>query len=158
MTAKLLAIAMVAALLAAQASAAPSAADARTIATCLKAAEDTGALGGECVGVIADPCIGRARDTDKSVEAGKACAARELAVWRALLRIALTRLKPGGRAVESAVAASQKSWTQSLDRLCPLFDNLDPGMSVGGADYCRLQETARRVLLLRRLADAVNPH
>ena len=100
MTAKLLAAIFMALMLAAQASAQPSAPDARAIATCLKAAEDKGAFGGECIGVIADPCIAKARDTDKSVEASKACAARELAVWRELMRLALTRMKPGGKTVE----------------------------------------------------------
>jgi hypothetical protein len=31
-------------------------------------------------------------------------------------------------------------------------------MSLGGPAYCRLHETAIRVLVLERLADAVNPH
>ena len=31
-------------------------------------------------------------------------------------------------------------------------------MALGGATYCRLQETAMRVLVIERLADAVNPH
>ena len=66
--------------------------------------------------------------------------------------------KGGGKDIASAVTASQKSFTDSLAKLCPLYDKLDPGMSLGGATYCRLQETAMRVLLLERLADAVNPH
>lgn len=44
------------------------------------------------------------------------------------------------------------------NKFCPVFDKLDPGMGPGGANYCRLQETARRTLNLRRLADAVNEH
>jgi hypothetical protein len=60
--------------------------------------------------------------------------------------------------MKAALAESQKAFTESRDRLCPVFDRLDPGLVPGGANYCRLQETARRVLNLRRLADAVNEH
>jgi hypothetical protein len=56
------------------------------------------------------------------------------------------------------VAASQKSFTDSIAKLCPAFENLDPGMTLGGPTYCRMHETAMRVLVLERLAEAVNPH
>jgi hypothetical protein len=39
-----------------------------------------------------------------------------------------------------------------------VFDKIEPGMYLGGANYCRLQETARRVLSLDKLGDAVNEH
>lgn len=56
------------------------------------------------------------------------------------------------------VTNSQTSWSASLTRLCPIFDKLDPGTAMGGANYCRLQETALRVITLERLAFSVNPH
>jgi hypothetical protein len=158
MTGKLVVVVVLATLSVAPASAAPSAVDARAIASCLKMAEENGAFGGQCIGAVADPCIATVKDTASYQDGSKTCAAREFAVWDELLRIALSRMKAGGKEVVAAVAAAQKTWSQSLGRLCPLFDNLDPGMSLGGAAYCRLQETARRVLMLRRLADAVNPH
>ena len=97
--------------------------------------------------------------TDSASKDSVACAARELAIWTARLQRAVASAgKGGGKDIASAVAASQKSFTDSLAKLCPLYDKLDPGMSLGGATYCRLQETAMRVLLLERLADAVNPH
>jgi hypothetical protein len=60
--------------------------------------------------------------------------------------------------VLASVAAAQKAWAGSQDKLCPLFNTLDPGMALGAEDYCRLQETARRVLLLERLGEAVSEH
>ena len=64
---------------------------------------------------------------------------------------------PMGRPA-SAVAASQKSFTDSLAKLCPIYDKVDPDMALGGSTYCRLQETAMRAILIERLSDAVNPH
>ena len=134
-------------------------ADAQKIDACLKAAAEKGASGVACIGIVADPCIAVASKTDSYIKDSAACAARELAIWMARLQRAVASAsKGGGKDIASAVAASQKSFTDSLAKLCPLYDKLDPGMSLGGATYCRLQETATRVLLLERLADAVNPH
>jgi hypothetical protein len=141
------------------APAAPSAADARKIDACLKAAAEKDTSGAACIGVIADPCIAGASKTDSFIKDSAACAARELAIWNGRLQRAVqSASKGGGKGIAGAVAASQKSFTDSLAKLCPLYDKLDPGMALGGATYCRLQETAMRVLLLERLADAVNPH
>jgi hypothetical protein len=146
-------------LLATGAAAGPNAADTKTIEACLKAATDQGASGFGCIGIIADPCIKKVSETDAYREASRTCAARELAVWSARLQRAVANVGKGGfKEVSSALAASQKSWSESLTRLCPVFEKLDPGMSLGGANYCRMQETAMRVLLLERLAEAVNPH
>lgn len=134
-------------------------ADAQTIATCLKTAEHQGTFGGNCIGLIADPCIEAAKDRNSYFEASKACAARELAVWTALMAEALRGANAGAeQKMKAALAESQKAFAESRDKLCPVFDTLDPGMVLGGANYCRLQETARRVLNLRRLASAVNEH
>ncbi len=137
----------------------PNAADAQRIDACLKAAGQQGASGVACIGIVADPCIAAVREKDSASKDAVACATRELAIWTTRLQNA-ARLasKGGGKAIATAMAASRKSWSDSLTRLCPLFDNLDPGMSLGGANYCHLQETAMRALMLERLADAVNPH
>ena len=137
----------------------PNAADAQKIDACLKAAAEKDTSGAACIGIVADPCIAAASKTDNFIKDSAACAARELAIWTARLPRAVgSASKGGGKNIASAVAASQKSFTDSLAKLCPLYDGLDPGMSLGGATYCRLQETAMRVLLLEQLADAVNPH
>jgi hypothetical protein len=137
----------------------PNPADGQKIDACIKAATEKGTSAVACIGIIADPCIAAASKTDAYVKDSTTCAARELAIWTARLQRAVgSASKGGGKNVASAVAASQKSFTESLAKLCPQFENLDPGMSLGGPAYCRLQETAMRVLVLERLAEAVNPH
>jgi hypothetical protein len=140
-------------------SAAPNPADAQKIDACLKATAEKDTSGTACIGIVADPCIAAASKTDSFIKDSAACAARELAIWTTRLQRAIQSAnKGGGKGIATAVATSQKSFTDSLAKLCPQFDKLDPGMSLGGATYCRLQETATRALLLERLADAVNPH
>lgn len=130
--------------------------DAQAVANCLKKADDDGNLGWQCIGLIADPC---ANKSGAGTEQIKTCAARELSVWSGVLETALKSTKAGGfKEIESAVTESQKSWAASRDKLCPVFDKIDPGMMPGGGAYCRLQETARRALLVRRLATAVGEH
>lgn len=135
-------------------------ADVAAIKACLKTAGEKSSFGGECVGLIADPCIKAAAPSDDGGSTKvKACAARELAAWTPLLDDALKRVASGGFAeTTKAVAAAQKTWAASRDQLCPVFDKIEPGMYLGGAAYCRLQETARRVLSLDKLGDAVNEH
>jgi hypothetical protein len=141
------------------AAAGPNPADAQKIDACLRAAGEKGASGTACIGILADPCIAAARETATAGPASTACATRELAAWSIRLQRAMqSASKGGGKTAATAIAASQKSFTESLARLCPLFENLDPGTSLGGAAYCRLQQTAIRVLALERLADSVNPH
>jgi len=144
--------------LSAPAGAAPNPADAQKIEACLKAAGDKSTSGIECIGIIADPCIETAKGKNSDVEDSKACAARELAIWNARMQAAMRDIERGGRQFAAAVTNSQQSWSSSLTRLCPVFDKVDPGTALGGANYCRLQETAMRVIVLERLAVSVNPH
>ena len=133
--------------------------DGQVIAACLKKTHDAGEFGSACVGVVADPCITNAMKQKTYWEDSKACAGRELNVWSDLMQKALKAIdKNADKTVKAMIADTQKTWQQSRDRLCPVFDGLDPGMVPGGANYCRLHETARRVLSLERLADAIAPH
>jgi uncharacterized protein YecT (DUF1311 family) len=137
----------------------PAATDAKAVAQCLDAARAADGFGGNCIGVVADPCIKAAAGHNTDVAEWKVCAARELAVWQArLTQAAASASKSGGNKMRSAIAAAQKTWASSQDALCPLFANLDPGMTPGADAYCRLQETARRTLVLERLAAAVGEH
>jgi hypothetical protein len=132
-------------------------ADLKIIDTCLKKAESEGNAGFNCIGAIADPCIKGVKQTNDDVEASKKCAARELAVWNELMPKALARVKKGGfKETEKATGPAQSTWIESVKSLCPVFDAIEPGMFLGGAVYCRLQETARRTVILQRLSDAVN--
>jgi Lysozyme inhibitor LprI len=136
------------------AAAAPQ--DKKTIETCLSS--DEIGLAAQCIGIVADPCIKTLKDDDSASTKAKACAARELAVWEEQLADALKATGAGGRDITGPVAQAQKTWRESRDKLCPIFDKIDPGMFVGGSNYCRLHETARRALLLRILGAAVGEH
>jgi hypothetical protein len=137
----------------------PQSGEKSTIAKCLEASTEAAGFGGQCIGIIADPCIKKAEGSASDVKDKKACAARELAVWNGILTDALRQIKAGAEAkMNGSVTSAQATWSQSLKTLCPIFNNLDPGMSEGGAEYCMLQETARRALLLKRLGEAVNEH
>jgi hypothetical protein len=131
-------------------------ADTKAITECLEKADDGGALGNNCIGIVADPCVEK---SDKMSARTKVCAARELAVWTALTEAASKRVKAGGfKDIIAAVAESNKGWTQLRDKLCPAFDKIEPGFLPADGTYCRMQVTAHRALLLRRLGDAVNEH
>jgi hypothetical protein len=146
-------------LLSAPASAAPNPADTQKIDACLKAADEKGTSAAPCIGIVADPCIEAAKGKNTDVEDLKACAARELAIWTARMQVAIREIQKGAeKQMNANVTNSQTSWSASLTRLCPVFDKVDPGTALGGANYCRLQETAMRVIVLERLAVSVNPH
>jgi hypothetical protein len=134
----------------------PGAADLKVINDCLKSADTNDKLGTSCIGLVADPC--RAK-TDNDTAKTRACAQRELVVWNAISEAAAKRVRAGGfKEVSKALADSEKTWAQQRDALCPVFDKVEPGMLPGAATYCRMQTTANRTLLLRRLGDAVNEH
>jgi hypothetical protein len=133
--------------------------DVNAIATCLDAARKDGGFGGGCPGAVADPCIKAVQQTDKAVQAAKACAERELAVWTARLQeITAVVKKNASPKIWAAVADAQKSGKSSRERLCPVFNNLDPGLSLGQSAYCLLHEVASQVLVLEWLAAAVSEH
>ena len=124
-----------------------AAADRTAIAQCL--AQDK--KGQACIGIVADPCMAAANE-----EGAKACAARELAVWDELLQASLKTVNASGPpAIRTAVVEAQSNWLKSREGLCPVFDGVDPGMGVGGANYCRLQETGRRALILECLSTSL---
>jgi len=133
--------------------------DRATVAHCVSAEDEKGKLGGACVGVVADPCISQASSRDSAADDARKCAARELVVWGERLEAAIEKASASGPpAVRPALAEAQKTWLASREKLCALFNDLDPGANLGGSDYCRLQETARRDLVVERLADAVSEH
>jgi hypothetical protein len=131
-------------------------ADTRAIEECLTAAEKNQKSDSACVGIVADPCIRAGNNSD---EQAKKCTARELSVWTAMMKKAIEDVKKGGFAeVTKAAGSSQEAWTKSTATFCPVFDKIEPGMVPGGAAYCRLQATGSRVIMLRKLAAAVNEH
>lgn len=133
-----------------------SPADLKVVNDCLKSSDKNDKLGTGCIGLVADPCRAKTEnDTDKN----RACARRELAVWNAILEAAGKRVRAGGfKEIAKALADSEKAWAAQRDALCPVFDKIEPGFLPGDANYCRMQTTANRALLLRKLGDAVNEH
>ena len=131
-------------------------ADLKIISDCLKTADANATLGTACIGLVADACT---RKAENDVAKSKVCAQRELLVWNALTESAAKRVRAGGfKEISKALAESEKAWTQQRDALCPVFDQVDPGTLPGDAAYCRMQTTANRALLLRKLGAAVNEH
>jgi uncharacterized protein YecT (DUF1311 family) len=131
--------------------------DSNAVDTCLSSAKEE--LPTHCIGIVADPCIKAVKDDDTSASKTDACAARELAVWNAKLAAAITSVKAGGfPGAMKAVLLAQKSWLTSREALCPAFAKIDPGMFIGGANYCRLHETGNRTLLLLKLGGALKEH
>lgn len=131
-------------------------ADSKAISDCLKKADSAGQFGATCIGIVADPCTEK---SDKTGARTQACAARELAVWTKLTEAAAKKVKARGfKEIGAAVAESEKGWAQLRDKLCPVFDKVEPGTLPGDAAYCRMQTTAHRALLLRRLGAAVVEH
>lgn len=99
------------------------------------------------------------RKAENDVAKSKGCAQRELLVWNALTEAAAKRVRAGGfKEISKALAESEKAWAQQRDALCPVFDKIDPGTMPGDAAYCRMQTTANRALLLRKLGAAVKEH
>jgi hypothetical protein len=143
----------------ATAAQAQTATDTKKIEECLTKADESDASGTACVGIVADPCINAARGKNDDDKNWKKCAAQELPVWTALMKKAIADIKGGGTAeITKAANASQDAWTKSTATLCPVFDKIEPGIVPGGANYCRLQATGQRVVMLRKLAVAVNEH
>ncbi len=132
-------------------------ADRAKILSCVQRAEKNNKSAASCIGVIADPCI--ALTSRGGTGDAKACAKRELAIWSDLLKDAITLAKKGRfPEINSMIEQTQQSWNLSREKLCPIFDSIDPGMALGGSDYCRLLETGGRVLNLRKLGFALNEH
>ncbi|BAT59509.1 hypothetical protein GJW-30_1_02042 [Variibacter gotjawalensis] len=138
---------------------APTPADVAVIDKCLKGAEESGGFGGECVGLVAHPCLKEAAGKNDDVAQKKVCGERELAIWTVKMSEALKKVLPAAsKDMSKAVADSQKTFAASRDRFCIIFDRIEPGIYPGSASYCRLRETANRTLSLIVLGVAVNEH
>ncbi len=127
------------------------------IHNCIEGARQAGLYPGRCVGLIADPCINTAKDKDDAPDKAKECAAQELKIWAARLDKSLAAIRRADVDIGVTVSKTQKAWG-SANELCPVFDRLDPGTALGAAEYCRLQATAARALLLEGLELSVSEH
>ena len=81
------------------------------------------------------------------VAKARQCAAQELQIWAARLDKSLTAIRLADADLGLTVAKAQKAWGSS-NEFCTVFDRLDQGAAMGASEYCRLQATATRALLL----------
>ncbi len=135
----------------------PSTPDLQQMQKCIDQAEKSDKSGMACAGAIADPCIAKTENGSKGDP--KLCARRELSIWVKLLGAAIAEVSKGNfKRITVATQEAQRTWMESREKICRAFDNVDPGMAPGGSDYCRLVETAGRVLTLRKLGSALAEH
>jgi len=109
-------------------------------------------LGGEpCIGVVADPCLDRARSTAES----NACAEREFVVWDAMLNDVYRRLVERLDGEQRVKARDmQRAWIGSRDKTCAFYwDYFQGTMASPMSSYCTVRETARRVMFLKYFLD-----
>jgi hypothetical protein len=119
------------------------------ISVCIEAARQAGLYPGRCVGVLADPCIGAVSEGRAAGKAGL-CAAQEREIWAARLNQTMAAISLADSNLGTTVAKSQRDWGTTVE-LCKVFDKLDPQAAAGATEYCRLQATATRALLLEGL-------
>jgi hypothetical protein len=119
------------------------------IRECVEAARQAGLYPGRCVGVLADPCI-NAVSEGRGTGSAAQCASHEREVWAGRLDKTLASIALADTGLSADVEKAQKTWTPSLE-LCKVFEKLDPQAEAGAAEYCRLQATATRALLLEGL-------
>ena len=121
--------------------------DTAAVQACLKSERGQELAGERCIGVVADPCGEKGLSTAEQVE----CATRELLVWDAILNADYkTLLRELDKAQIAKLQDAQRAWIASRDRTCDFYWHFHQGtMAVPMSAYCRLRETARRVIYLR---------
>jgi uncharacterized protein YecT (DUF1311 family) len=139
-------------LLSASSFAAPQLAstDWAAITQCVGALHDNHDYGEtSCAGLIPNPCIKAANSRDPHVSDANACAGRELRVWEERLGTSLKIMNANFPALQSALAGAQAVWLKSREEVCP---KLNVEETNDRSDYCRLQETSRRALIIECLS------
>jgi len=122
-----------------------SAKDSATIQDCIKSkpeAQET------CIGIIADPCLGR--DETKSTADQNACIGREVVVWDDILNETFRRLRDKLDEQQKAkLRDMQRAWIASKEKTCGFYwDYYQGTMASPMASSCVNRETARRALFL----------
>ena len=132
-------------------STAPNARDVATVQDCLKSQRGSDLKGERCIGVVADPCLKRARSTADQ----NACAGRELAVWDDILNETYRRLGQHLDDDQKAKARDmQRAWIESRDKTCTFYwDYFQGTMASPMSSYCVVRETARRAMFLKFFLD-----
>jgi uncharacterized protein YecT (DUF1311 family) len=132
-------------------TAAPNARDVAAVQGCLKSQRGRDLKGERCIGVVADPCLKRARSTADQ----NACADRELRVWDDILNETYRRLGQRFDDDQKAKARDmQRAWIENRDKTCAFYWDFFQGtMASPMSSYCNVRETARRAMFLMFFMD-----
>ncbi len=109
------------------------------IIECMSLPHDKNGSAETCIGSLAGHC-----ELAKGEDA-KVCAERVL--LNAKKRLQTIAKDVGG------IEKSQSLWLESREKLCPLFDIIDPGTEHVGSDRCRQVETRGRAEILEGLVE-----
>jgi uncharacterized protein YecT (DUF1311 family) len=134
------------------------AADAETIAACLKSERGAGRDGRQCIGRVSDPCLEQpgGQTTVGMVE----CTDRETKVWDDLLNAEYKRLLGVlGDKAQASVRAAERAWIAARDADCSVPYDIFEGGTIAQpiAASCILSHTAMRALQLRNWRDMAQP-
>ena len=150
-------------------------ADQNTIDVCLSKAGESSET---CIGIIYAPCIETAQGSS-TMGMGE-CAARELAVWDAILNKSYQALlasslgstdampenrppenrRPGVVKGSDIIRDMQRAWIAFRAKKCDVAAMQFEGGSASRVIYgdCSMRETARQALWLRAIADEMSSH
>lgn len=129
----------------------PDSRDAAAVQNCLKSQRGKELQGERCIGVVADPCLQRARSTADS----NACADRENLVWDAMLNSTYQRLRENlDEEQKNKARDMQRAWIENRDKTCAFYwDYFQGTMASPMSAYCMVRETARRAMFLQKFLD-----
>ncbi len=130
---------------------APGPGDVAAVQNCLKSQRGRELKGERCIGVVADPCLKRARSTAEQNE----CADRELKVWDVMLDDIYRRLSAHLDDEQKGKARDmQRAWIEARDKACTFYwDYFQGTMASPMSSYCVVRETARRAMFLKFFLD-----
>ena len=120
-----------------------NAAERAAMTRCISLSPEEKEADDSCVGIIADPCPLPAGSNEVHRSDAKACTTRALSLWDERLQTSLKVVNASFPALQPAIADEQSNWLKSREALCPQFDAL-----LEDDEYCRLQETSRRALIM----------
>ncbi len=127
-------------------------ADREAIAQCIGIFHDNKDYGEtSCAGLVPNPCKSAANSNNLRVSDAAACAGRELRVWDERLQASLKIMNARFPALQSAIANVQSIWLKSREAVCPKL-NIE-GIN-DRSDFCRLQETSRRALIIECMSQS----
>jgi uncharacterized protein YecT (DUF1311 family) len=138
----------------------PNASERDWIAACVKQSKDLEATYRECVGAVTGACLGL-EDAPKSIRPSdpnghpRSCALVEEKLWDDLLnRWYGEATKKAPAAARDKLKAAQRAWIAYRDARCEVENHLHSfPLGADNRATCAMEETARRALELRAIAN-----